>query len=77
LTRCLVKRRVPFVLVGLGIAREATWSIHVIQMGAHMRKILAAGIGIVALTAAMQPAAAADMARKAPVYKAPPPIIDP
>ncbi|MET0629371.1 MAG: outer membrane protein [Xanthobacteraceae bacterium] len=42
-----------------------------------MRKILASGIGVLALAAAMLPAAAADLARKAPVYKAPPPIIDP
>src|SRR5262245_22055369 len=42
-----------------------------------MRKILAAGIGVLALAGAMLPAAAADLARK-PVYKAPPPpIIDP
>jgi len=58
-------------------AQRAAWPIHVIKMGAHMRKILASGIGVLALAAAMLPAAAADLARKAPVYKAPPPIIDP
>ncbi len=42
-----------------------------------MRKILAAGIGVLALAAAMQPAAAADLPVKAPVYKAPPVYIDP
>jgi outer membrane immunogenic protein len=42
-----------------------------------MRKILASGIGVLALAAAMLPVAAADLPRKAPVYKAPPPIIDP
>ena len=42
-----------------------------------MRKILASGIGVLALAAAMLPAAAADLPRRAPVYKAPPPIIDP
>ncbi len=42
-----------------------------------MRKILAAGIGVLALAAAMQPAAAADLPRKAPVYKAPPVYVDP
>src|SRR5712691_12694805 len=36
-----------------------------------MRKILAASIGMLALAAAMQPAAAADLPTKAPVYKAP------
>ncbi len=42
-----------------------------------MRKILAAGIGVLALAAALQPAAAADLPKKAPVYKAPPVYIDP
>jgi outer membrane immunogenic protein len=42
-----------------------------------MRKILASGIGVLALASAMLPAAAADLPRKAPVYKAPPVIIDP
>jgi outer membrane immunogenic protein len=37
-----------------------------------MKKSLFAGIGILALAAVMQPAAAADMAVKAPVLKAPP-----
>jgi outer membrane immunogenic protein len=40
-----------------------------------MRTTLSAGIGALALAAAMQPAAAADLAVKAPVYKAPPPIV--
>jgi outer membrane immunogenic protein len=40
-----------------------------------MRKSLAAGIGILALAAAMQPAAAADMPVKAPVYR--PILVDP
>jgi hypothetical protein len=42
-----------------------------------MRKVLAAGIGVLALAAVMLPAAAADLPRKAPVYKAPPVIVDP
>src|SRR6266852_2579343 len=41
-----------------------------------MRTILSAGIGALALAGAMQPAAAADLAVKAPVYKAPPPVYD-
>jgi outer membrane immunogenic protein len=40
-----------------------------------MRTILSTGIGALALAAAMQPAAAADLAVRAPVYKAPPPIV--
>jgi outer membrane immunogenic protein len=39
-----------------------------------MKKIIGAGIGLLALTGV---AAAADLARKAPVYKAPPVIVDP
>jgi outer membrane immunogenic protein len=39
-----------------------------------MKKIISAGIGLLALTGA---AAAADLPVKAPVYKAPPPIVDP
>jgi outer membrane immunogenic protein len=41
-----------------------------------MRKIIGAGIGMLALAGAMQPAAAADLAVKAPVYKAPPPVVE-
>jgi outer membrane immunogenic protein len=41
-----------------------------------MRKIISAGIGMLALAGAMQPAAAADLAVKAPVYKAPPPVVE-
>jgi outer membrane immunogenic protein len=41
-----------------------------------MRKIISAGIGMLALAGAMQPASAADLAVKAPVYKAPPPVIE-
>src|SRR6266481_1068421 len=37
-----------------------------------MRKIIGAGIGMLALAGATLPAAAADLAVKAPVYKAPP-----
>src|SRR5262245_3914802 len=40
-----------------------------------MRKIITAGIGALALAAALQPAAAADLPRKPPVYKAPPPVV--
>ncbi len=39
-----------------------------------MKKIVSAGIALLALTGT---AAAADLPRKAPVYKAPPPIVDP
>ncbi len=39
-----------------------------------MKKIVSAGIGLLTLTGA---AAAADLPVKAPVYKAPPPIVDP
>jgi outer membrane immunogenic protein len=39
-----------------------------------MKKIIGAGIGLLALTGV---AAAADLAKKAPVYKAPPVIVDP
>jgi outer membrane immunogenic protein len=39
-----------------------------------MKKIVSAGLGLLAFAI---PAAAADLAPKAPVYKAPPPIIDP
>jgi outer membrane immunogenic protein len=39
-----------------------------------MKRIVSAGIGLLALTGA---AAAADLPTKAPVYKAPPPIVDP
>jgi len=42
-----------------------------------MRKFFASGIGVLALAAAMLPAAAADLPRRAPVYKAPPVIVDP
>ena len=42
--------------------------------GAPMKKIVSAGIGLLALTGA---AAAADLPAKAPVYKAPPVIVDP
>src|SRR5262245_101970 len=44
--------------------------------GHLMRKIVSAGVGLLALAVAT-PAAAADLARRAPVYKAPPPVIDP
>jgi outer membrane immunogenic protein len=42
--------------------------------GDQMRKIISLGIGMLALAGAMQPAAAADLAVKAPLYKAPPVI---
>src|SRR5262245_55047903 len=42
--------------------------------GSKVKKIVSAGIGLLALTGA---AAAADLPTKAPVYKAPPPIVDP
>src|SRR5262245_38233162 len=42
-----------------------------------MRKIISTGIGLLALAAAIQPAAAADLPRKVPVLKAPPVYIDP
>jgi outer membrane immunogenic protein len=44
--------------------------------GLEMKKIVSAGIGLLALAGAMQPAAAADIAVKAPVYKAPPFVVD-
>src|SRR5262245_4644992 len=40
-----------------------------------MKTILSAGIGALALATALQPAMAADLAVKAPVYKAPPPVV--
>jgi outer membrane immunogenic protein len=41
-----------------------------------MRKIFAAGIGAIAMAVAL-PAAAADLPKKAPIYKAPPVVVDP
>jgi len=41
-------------------------------MGANLRRIISTGIGLFALAAAMAPASAADLAVKAPFYKAPP-----
>jgi outer membrane immunogenic protein len=45
--------------------------------GTNMKKVISAAIGLLALAAAMPSATAADMAVKAPVYKAPPVYIDP
>jgi outer membrane immunogenic protein len=43
--------------------------------GFDMRTIISTGIGLLVIAGAMQPVAAADIAVKAPVYKAAPPII--
>src|SRR6266508_5551837 len=72
------ERTLPTCIVGLrGSPARCIGRSTRPNAGAHMRKILAAGIGVLALAAAMQPAAAADLPVKAPVYKAPPVYIDP